>query len=82
MRSAVGTASFRVISSVEGACGAFASNPQPQRPVSRERKAFCRDSLKVRPMAMASPTDFMDVVRCSSACLNFSNVKRGTLVTT
>ena len=40
-------ASFRVISSAEGACGAFASNPQPQRPVSRERKAFCLSLIHI-----------------------------------
>ena len=33
-------------------------------------------------MAMTSPTDFMWVVRTSSAPLNFSKAKRGTLVTT
>ena len=50
--------------------------------VSKLRRAFCKDSLKVRPMAMASPTDFICVVSRSSAWGNFSNVKRGTLVTT
>jgi hypothetical protein len=38
--------------------------------------------LKVRPIAIASPTDFMDEVSVGSAPGNFSNVKRGTLVTT
>ena len=47
-----------------------------------ERSAFCSDSLKVRPMAMASPTDFIEVVSRGSAPGNFSNAKRGTLVTT
>lgn len=33
-------------------------------------------------MAMTSPTDFIWVVRRASAVGNFSNAKRGTLVTT
>ena len=44
--------------------------------------AFCSDSWKVRPIAMASPTDFICVVRRVFAPGNFSNVKRGILVTT
>ncbi len=43
--------------------------------------AFCSDSWKVRPMAMTSPTDFIEVVRTGSAPGNFSKAKRGTLVT-
>ena len=39
---------------------------RPLRPVSRPRRAFCRLSWKVRPMAMTSPTDFMAVVRVGS----------------
>jgi hypothetical protein len=31
----------------------------PVRPVSIERSAFCSDSWKVRPIAIASPTDFI-----------------------
>ncbi|OPY10156.1 MAG: hypothetical protein A4E67_00668 [Syntrophaceae bacterium PtaB.Bin038] len=54
----------------------------PKRPISRDRTAFWRDSLKVRPMAMVSPTDFMDVVRRSSVSGNFSKVHRGIFVTT
>ena len=55
---------------------------RPQEPISRERSAFWNDSLKVRPMAMTSPTDFIWVVRVASASGNFSKVKRGILVTT
>ena len=55
---------------------------RPVRPVSSERSAFCSDSWKVRPMAMASPTDFIEVVRRLSAPGNFSKAKRGILVTT
>ena len=42
--------------------------------------AFCSASLKVRPMAMASPTDFICVPRVASAPGNFSKAKRGILV--
>ena len=55
---------------------------RPSSPISSERSAFCRDSAKVRPIAMASPTDFIDVVRIGSVSGNFSKVNRGTLVTT
>ncbi len=51
-------------------------------PVSRPRSAFCRLSWKVRPIAITSPTDFICVVRRESAAGNFSNAKRGILVTT
>ncbi len=61
--------------------GSFASRPSPACPVSRDRSAFCSASLKVRPMAMASPTDFIWVVRLGSASGNFSKVKRGTFTT-
>jgi len=37
--------------------------PRPGMPTSRERRPFCSASLKVRPMAMVSPTLFMEVVR-------------------
>ena len=40
-------------------------------PVSSERNAFCRLSAKVRPIAMASPTDFIAVVSTGSAPGNF-----------
>ncbi len=49
---------------------------------SSDRSAFCRASVKLRPMAIASPTDFMCVVRVGSAPGNFSNAKRGTFTTT
>ena len=54
----------------------------PVRPVSIERSAFCTDSAKLRPIDIASPTDFIAVVRIGSAPLNFSKVKRGIFVTT
>jgi hypothetical protein len=40
---------------------------RPVSPVSRLRSAFCSDSWKVRPMAIASPTDFIEVVSTGSA---------------
>ena len=49
---------------------------------SSERSAFCSASVKLRPIAMASPTDFMVVVSVASAAGNFSKAKRGTLTTT
>ena len=49
---------------------------------SRERSAFCSASVKLRPIAIASPTDFMCVVSCGSAAGNFSKANRGTLTTT
>jgi hypothetical protein len=49
---------------------------------SSERSAFCSASVKLRPMAIASPTDFIVVVSVSSAAGNFSNANRGTLTTT
>src|SRR3546814_12770881 len=35
---------------------------RPVRPVSIERNAFCRLSWKHRPIDIASPTDFIEVV--------------------
>jgi len=58
------------------------SAPRPKRPISSERSAFWSDSLKVRPMAIASPTLFICVVSVGSAFGNFSKVKRGIFVTT
>jgi hypothetical protein len=60
----------------------FITGSSPSTPVSSPRSAFCSDSWNVRPIAMTSPTDFICVVRRSAAWGNFSNVKRGILVTT
>ncbi len=59
----------------------FLPAPKPVAPTSRERIPFWKASLKVRPMAMVSPTDFMAVVNRSSASGNFSKVQRGILTT-
>ncbi len=55
---------------------------QPGRPISSARSPFWNASLNVRPMAIASPTDFICVVRRKSAVGNFSNANRGTFTTT
>ena len=41
-----------------------------------------KDSCQVRPTAIASPTDFICVVRMGSDPGNFSKAKRGILVMT
>lgn len=48
---------------------------------SIDRSAFCSASGKERPIAIASPTDFMWVVSVWSAPANFSNANLGTLTT-
>jgi hypothetical protein len=53
----------------------------PLAPSSSERNAFMNASLKVRPIAITSPTDFICVVSVRSARGNFSNAQRGTLTT-
>jgi hypothetical protein len=44
--------------------------------------AFCSASLKVRPMAMASPTDFICVPSTGLVAGNFSKAQRGIFTTT
>jgi hypothetical protein len=60
----------------------MAISSKPVSPVSSEHSAFCMLSAKLRPMAMASPTDFMAVVSSGLAPGNFSKAKRGIFVTT
>ncbi len=79
IRPSVGTTAL-ASSSALSPTGPTKSNCEPF--FSRERRAFCSASVKLRPMAMASPTDFMVVVRVASAAGNFSNAKRGALTTT
>ena len=50
--------------------------------VSNDRMAFWSDSVNVRPMAMASPTDCICVPSTPGASGNFSKAQRGTFVTT
>ena len=49
---------------------------------SRERIAFRNASVNVRPMPIASPTDFICVPSVASAPGNLSKAKRGNLTTT
>ena len=58
------------------------NSSNPVKPVSRDINAFCKDSLKLLPIAIASPTDFIEVVRCGFDPGNFSKAKRGIFVTT
>ena len=58
------------------------ANSRPLRPSSSDRTPFMNASLKVRPIAIASPTDFICVVSVRSACGNFSKFHRGILTTT
>ena len=53
----------------------------PKTFISSERRALFKDSLKVRPIAITSPTDFIWVVRIGSVLKNFSNVNRGIFTT-
>ena len=55
---------------------------KPLSPISNERSAFCKDSGKDLPIAMASPTDFMALVNSGLVSWNFSKVNLGILVTT
>ena len=55
---------------------------RPEKPVSKDIKAFWRDSLKFLPIAIASPTDFIEVPRVAGEDENFSKVNLGILVTT
>jgi len=67
---------------VAAASGAGPSQWNTDPLLSIERMAFWSASVKFRPIAMASPTDFMVVVSVGSAAGNFSKAKRGTLTTT
>ena len=49
---------------------------------SKDLSAFISASEKERPIAIASPTLFMVVVKRGSASANFSKAKRGTFTTT
>ena len=49
---------------------------------SSERSAFINASENDRPIAIASPTLFIVVVKRGSASANFSKAKRGNFTTT
>ena len=82
IRPSVGTFASSMSSS---ACSRVGSSPSQWKAAplrSTERRAFCSASVKLRPRDIASPTDFIVVVRVGSAAGNFSKAKRGTLTTT
>ena len=54
----------------------------PHNPVSKDTRAFWNDSLKFLPIAIASPTDLIEVPNKAFVSGNFSNVNLGILVTT
>jgi hypothetical protein len=62
--------------------GGSASVQNPAAFVSTERIALPSASVKLRPSAIASPTDFIVVVSSGSAPGNFSNANRGIFTTT
>ena len=81
-RSAVGQRPMRADG---GSRGCLAHAPThgleaASEPISSERIAFCSASLNVRPIAIASPTDFICVVSVVRRRGNFSNVQRGILI--
>ena len=79
-RSAVGSSSFaRSSSRRQRARGRRRGRPGP---ISSERIALPSASGNVRPIAIASPTDFIWIVSRLSARGNFSKVQRGILTTT
>ena len=55
---------------------------KPDQPFSSERRVLLSASLKVRPMPMASPTDFIWEVSRWSLPGNFSKSQRGIFTTT
>ena len=83
VRRRSGVAFARAFSITTGSTPSYWSmRSSPVRPVSSPRSAFCRLSAKLRPIAITSPTDFIDVLSNAGEPANFSNAKRGTLVTT
>ena len=84
-RSGTGSESFASMAFLSGFNSILSErgiSSKPVNPVSIEFRAFCSDSKNVLPIAIASPTDFIDVVSVASAPANFSKVNRGILVTT
>ena len=70
----------RAIATASPALGIARS--KPARPVSSERIALPSASRNVRPIAIASPTDFICGPSTGFADGNFSNANRGHLTTT
>ena len=80
-RPSVGTAA-RASSSLRRGRSSSGIVQKPAALVSIERSALPSASVKLRPIAIASPTLFMCVVSTGSAPGNFSNANRGTFTTT
>ena len=81
IRRSSATASRRASSSSPSSTSSD-RHSQAARPSSSERSPLRNASLNVRPIAIASPTDFIWVVSVRSASGNFSKFQRGTLTTT
>ena len=81
IRSGLGVRREYRRSSIEGVAAPRGAL-NPDRPVSSDRRAFWKLSVKVRPIAMASPTLFIWVVSTGLVPGNFSNANRGIFVTT
>ena len=58
------------------------NSSKPHNPISSERRAFWKDYLKFFPIAIASPTDFIDDESIGSDPGNFSKANLGIFVTT
>jgi len=69
-------------SSSRRSSSAHGSGSSPAFPTSRDRRAFMKDSSIVRPIAITSPVDFIDVPMRASTVGNLSKGHRGIFVTT
>ena len=89
IRRSLGTTSWRRNAASSSSCSASVSgssrsgrrNSRPSFPISSDRIPLRNASLKVRPMDITSPTDFICVVRVRSAWGNFSKFQRGIFTT-
>ncbi len=83
IRPSVGTLACSISASACSRAGASPRRQWNEEPFcSVERSALFSASAKLRPIDMASPTDFIVVVRVASAAGNFSKANRGTFTTT
>ena len=74
--------SWNQVCTPEGTSASVCHGVFAPRSSSRERIALRNASVNVRPIPIASPTDFIWVPRRVSQPGNFSNAKRGNLTTT
>ena len=70
------------VSRLSRSCSSAIASSRGGLSSSRERSAFANAWPKVRPIAIASPTDFMCVDSVDSTPGNFSKAKRGHFTTT